>query len=252
MNDWISVCKNRARQWIDFERRRTSDTASYQEYHQRRYDFVVALCARLESRRPAAVLDVGRSPLSLRLQEEFGSVSTLGFAPESDSGGHVAAQTNSLPHITFDLNQAADPDRWPAAGPFDLVVIAEVIEHLVAAPELVLSCLATFCKPGAFIVCQTPNAVAFHKRLVMLAGRNPYERIRCDSRNPGHFRESSKRELVLFGSMAGLECVEHRYAEYFGISGGFVRRVLGGFGMSIIGAVPSFRRGQTIVYRRPL
>jgi SAM-dependent methyltransferase len=168
-----------------------------------------------------------------------------------DSGGHIAGLAVPFPHITFDLNQAADPEQWPAAGLFDLVVIAEVIEHLVVAPELVLSCLASLCKPGGFIVCQTPNAAAFHKRLLLLAGRNPYERIRCYGGNPGHFRESSKRELVRFGSLTGLECVEHHYSEYFEINGSPARRWVGRFAMSILGVFPSFRRGQTMVYRRP-
>jgi len=97
----------------------------------------------------------------------------------------------------FDLNDSQDQRQWRSdLGPYDLIVFAEVIEHLYTAPERVLRFLHSLLAPGGALILQTPNAAALRKRLKLLAGRNPYERIRPDRSNPGHFREYTVAELL--------------------------------------------------------
>jgi len=132
------------------------------------------------------------------------------------------------------------------------VVFAETIEHLTTAPELVLAGLADVLRPGGFLVCQTPNAAALHKRLKLLFGYNPYERIRVDPTNPGHFREYTRAELFEIGRIVGLEIVLHFYKDYFGCEGSSLRQTAALALRLMSRIVPSFARGQTIVYRRPL
>lgn len=81
-------------------------------------------------------------------------------------------------HVSFDLNDSQDPEHPPQVAPYDVVVMAEVIEHLYTAPTLVLTCVASWLVPGGRLVVQTPNAVALDKRVRLLCGRNPYESIR--------------------------------------------------------------------------
>ena len=57
---------------------------------------------------------------------------------------------------------------------------------------------------GGVLVVQTPNAVSLPRRLAMLGGRNPYELIREDATNPGHFREYTAAELRRYAAVAGL------------------------------------------------
>ncbi|MNC88966.1 hypothetical protein D3C83_48490 [compost metagenome] len=78
-----------------------------------------------------------------------------------------------------------------------------------------LSFVASLMSPGARLILQTPNAAALHKRMALLFGRNPYERIREDVRNPGHFREYTLRELADYGAAAGLQIERHFYGNYF-------------------------------------
>jgi SAM-dependent methyltransferase len=154
-------------------------------------------------------------------------------------------------HIVFNLNDAQNVDEIESVEPFDLIVFGEVIEHLYTAPELVLGFLSKLLSPGGLILCQTPNAVALSKRVRMFIGTNPYQRIRINTSNPGHFREYTREELMSIGERVGLRVVMHQYKDYFGCEGGLSRqvahRVLRLFGT----VLPSFRAGQTIVYRRP-
>lgn len=225
---------------------------NYAEYHRGRFEYVVGLCQSLAP--PSAgkrVLDIGRSPLSAMLREAYGDLTTLGFASEEDHGGHVLNDgLSDVAHVDYNLAFAGDPSTWPEAGPFDLIVFAEVIEHLHIAPEFVLLMLRSLLATEGLIVVQTPNAAALHKRLKMLVGKNPYELIRPDVTNPGHFREYTRTELEKLGSRVGLDPVHHEYREYFGCDGSAVKQVAW-IGYRLVTRVaPNLRRGQTIVYTR--
>ncbi len=208
----------------------------YADYHARRMDYVLRASVRLRPDRNTAVLDVGRSVLTDSLKGYYGRVTTLGFP------------CGASDHIVFDLNDSTQGIDTPQR--FDLVVFAEVIEHVHTAPETVLKALRGIMRPGAHMIVQTPNATDLLKRVKMLAGFNPYERIRTDTTNPGHFREYTKRELIQIAHASGFEVVSHQYAEYFGAyGGGLKRKVL----LPILRAVavlwPPLARGQTLVLR---
>lgn len=208
----------------------------YGDYHARRMDYVMRDCARYRPDAATAVLDIGRNVLTDRLKTAYNRVTTLGFP------------CGASDHIVFDLNDAArgvDTNQR-----FDLVVFAEVIEHIHTAPEIVMSALRGIMRPGGHMILQTPNAADLLKRVKLLAGRNPYERIRTDTTNPGHFREYTKRELIEIAHASGFEVVSHQYAEYFGAyGGGLKRKVLLPMLRGIAALWPPFARGQTLVLR---
>jgi hypothetical protein len=121
-----------------------------------------------------------------------------------------------------------------------------VIEHLPTSPAAVLRHLATWLRPGAALLLQTPNAVALHKRLRMLAGRNPLEPIRADARNPGHFHEYTLGELRAAALDAGLEVAGWQTENYFGAGRG--ARAYAALGRAL---PPRLRHGITMWLRRP-
>lgn len=218
----------------------------YCAYHAPRFAYLERLCLRLCPHPASSVLDVGRSEFSYRLATHYSYVVTLGFPLKGKQFGHNERREGGREpdcHITFDLNRSREMDI-PCGERFDLIVFAEVIEHLHTAPEFALHALAELLKPHGYLLCQTPNAVNISNRLKMLAGRNPFERIRVQVANPGHFREYTRAELIDIGRIAELTTVQHRFANYFAIRGPLWRlRLLGGI-------IPSLRHGQTIVYRR--
>ncbi len=111
-------------------------------------------------------------------------------------------------HVTFDLGEAEQPDLWP-----DL----------------------------------TPNAARIRNRLRLLAGRNPFEQLREDSRNPGHFREYTVAELLALGREAGFEPGGWLTADSFD-TGSASNRILRSAGP----LVPrSLRAGITLWLRKP-
>jgi SAM-dependent methyltransferase len=235
-------------------RHSTSEDAAYVAYHAARFAHLLALAQRLKPGRATRVLDIGRSRLTSLLAAAYDDVVSLGMPYETapDFQGYLAPQDGrALRHIAFDLNTLRAGGPLPEAGTFDLIVFAEVIEHLYTAPELVLAAMRAQLAPGGLILCQTPNAAALHKRLTLLAGRNPYERIRVTYGDFGHFREYTRAELCAFGPAAGLAVVSHDYANYFGLGRPTAWHRLADAGLSALSRlVPSFSRGQTIVYRR--
>jgi SAM-dependent methyltransferase len=216
---------------------RQAEWRRYLDYHARRYASLCAVAADLlAGRRAPRVLDVGPM-FEVRLLRDAGAtVDTLGFPHP------LFPPRDGERHVELDLN---DPDRH-GDGSYDLVVAAEVIEHLHSAPAGVLAHLATWLRPGGALIVQTPNAVALHKRARMAAGRNPIEPIRADRANPGHFHEYTVGELRAAAAEAGLEPVGVRVENYFG--GGPAARAYAALGR----ALPrGLRHGITLWLRRP-
>ena len=82
------------------------------------------------------------------------------------------------------------PTESPRAiGEYDVVVMAEVIEHLYTAPSVVLPYLRTLVRPDGVLIIQTPNAAAVFRRLKLLMGSNPFTLINEDTTDPWDFRE---------------------------------------------------------------
>jgi SAM-dependent methyltransferase len=219
----------------------------YIQFHLRRFVFLLNLIAELLDRlnarteAPARYLDVGPHLMTRLADHFFGRrvrIDTLGWEnPRTYDTGRVAR------HFEFDLNDAYDRDRWPEAVEHDLVLMAEVIEHLYTAPEQVLGFLLRYVRPGGYVIIGTPNAVSIQHRLAMVAGRHPYERIRLDRTNPGHFREYTRQELAEVARGAGFSVDRVSYSDYATSSRWAVLR-------AALMLVPSFRPYMTLVLKR--
>lgn len=66
-----------------------------------------------------------------------------------------------------------DADRLPEdAGPFDVILMVALIEHLVD-PMDAMRKIRTMLRPGGFVYIDTPNIAKYTRRLKLLAGRFP-------------------------------------------------------------------------------
>lgn len=180
------------------------DEQVYLRTHRRRYAVLLDLVASLAPRR---ILVVGPSFESALLRERFGdtTVNTLGWLD------HRFPLRGGEQHIELDLNSGDHPELEP----HDVVICCEVIEHLHVPAAPVLRFLATGLAPGGHVILQTPNATALPKRIRMVLGRNPYEPIRDEAGNPGHFHEYTVPELRAAVEDAGLEVTLLVTANYF-------------------------------------
>jgi 2-polyprenyl-3-methyl-5-hydroxy-6-metoxy-1,4-benzoquinol methylase len=204
------------------ERQRTCGEEAalrYKNNHEHRFHKTLEICKQLVPNSYAHVLDVGPSYLTKLLAQEYAKVTTLGLDIANDDGGQRDDCTTSLslPHITFELNTAQYPDRWPKVSQnFDLIVYAETIEHLTIAPEYSLVFLASLLAKDGILLVTTPNAVTIMKRFILLLkGKNPYERIRLFAENPGHYREYTMSELLDIGTRCQLDAVYTKHINFY-------------------------------------
>ena len=217
----------------------------YLRYHVRRFGLLLDRIRRVvqgiqvtDDDHGLRILDIGPGFQTELLRETYPNavVSTLGFA---DPRFCPRAQDH---HYEFDLNNAQYREKWIEIEHHDLIVMAEVIEHLYTSPALVLECVSTWGNEGASLILQTPNACALHKRVRMLRGLNPFELIRDSRANPGHFREYTVDELVTLAPRSGFSVVEYSTHNYF--SGNSIAHALFN---AISGVLPSgLRQGITM------
>jgi trans-aconitate methyltransferase len=225
----------------------------YTAYHAPRFAHVLDTLAHHGLSAESRVLDIGRSRLTELIHERFGcQVDSLGFGPD--------APTPEGRHFSFDLNRSQRREYWRSDLPrYDAIVMAEVIEHLYTAPQLVLAFLRTLLAPGGLLLIQTPNAADLTRRIKLILGRNPYEMIRTDDTNPGHFREYTRAELRQLAEAAGLTVERMQTHFYFdmrfsrhGDDGNHPQPVLGSIKNAIYAVLPApLRWGITAELRAP-
>jgi SAM-dependent methyltransferase len=225
--------------------------ADYLRFHGPRFDYLLQLLAGHVQPRQR-LLDIGWSRLTNRIHEELDvAVDAMGF----DADGPIPSGR----YYHFDLNDCQHSHLCRADLPaYDAIVFAEVLEHLHTSPTLVLQYLSSLLKPAGLLVVQTPNAVALPRRMKMLLGRNPYELIRDDATNPGHFREYTADELRHYGETVGLHAETVASRSYFdfrfahhGVTTGRSHMV-GRIKNAMYPLLPaSLRPGLTAVFRRP-
>jgi SAM-dependent methyltransferase len=193
----------------EFRRRHDDDESlHYLETHRRRWELLLDLVA---SFGPCRVLDVGASyeAEAMRARLPGSTVDSLGWL---DYRYMPRAHEQ---HVEIDLNDLQFPERRPQLARYDVIVLAEVIEHLYTAPAIVLGYLAAALAPHGALILQTPNAAALKKRLQLLRGRNPYEPIREDRLYAGHFHEYTVAELEQAAAAAGLRVDRCTLRNYF-------------------------------------
>lgn len=244
---------------IDFFREREfhDEAQRYVTTHAKRYAFLLEHVSNVRPALaqpdvPVTILDIGPSFLTELLSHSFpqDSILTLGFDSPENRGGHfpLSVHYKKTTHFAFDLNDSLYQDRWIHVPKASLVIMAEVIEHLYTSPMHVLRFVRSLTAPGGYVFIETPNATTLKKRLKLLWGTNPYEMIRENRDNPGHFREYTSQELTTLAEAAGFEVMAVRLSNYHShdsSKSAFSRVVRSLF------SYPNFRRGITLTLKNP-
>ncbi len=225
----------------------SEEHSHYALYHRKRFEFLLRAIDRYNVKgKQARILEIGRGPFTQRLAERFPQqVTTLGYPIVQSQIANIEHLSESqVPHLVFDLIHSLDPNRWIQAGPFDLILFTEVLEHLYINAQMVFLFLRSLLSPEGIVICQTPNWANLNNRLKVILGQNPIRMYGSNLLEPGHFREFTRADMFSIGADTGLRVVEHQFQNYFGSHHWATPY------FDCVGAlIPSLRRGQTAVYQ---
>ncbi|MBX6390621.1 MAG: class I SAM-dependent methyltransferase [Frankia sp.] len=132
---------------------------------------------------------------------------TIDPAEGAAAAAHCAAVvladlTAGLPFAAGEGTPAGDPAPGAAAGPFDLVVLSHVLEHL-ADPAALLAEARRVLAPGGRIAVALPNVLHYRQRAEFLRGRFEYtETGLMDATHLRFFTVTSARRLVESAGLA--------------------------------------------------
>lgn len=158
---------------------------------------------------PARVADVGGGQFAVLLRELRGDEASV-----LDVSAKYADYLRSIgiAHHVCDLLH----DEVPSEG-LDVIVIAEVVEHLSTPPYLALEKLRRALRPGGYMIVTTPNLFRLRNVVRMLQGRDYTARFHYPERGApiGHVMEFSRAHLAWQIERAGFELVRIDYRQFF-------------------------------------
>lgn len=148
------------------------------------------------------VLDVGCGTGSLTQIINHGKFNQV-IAIEPDCTRAEAARSLGLDVRKGEL----DEDFAAENGPFDVIVFADVLEHLPAPAEVLATATAAL-KPGGMIIASVPNVAHWSVRLALLFGRFNYADVGImDATHLRWFTAVTFRRLI---EASGLKIVAER------------------------------------------
>ncbi|WP_342350002.1 hypothetical protein [uncultured Nitrospira sp.] len=110
--------------------------------------------------------------------------------------------------------------------------------------------IAVICVEDELIVWIAINAIALPKRLRLLRGTNPCERIKLNCHNPAHYREYNNTALQQMELTPSLDMVHHEFGNYRPAQSFVLPRSKSQMFALLCRMNPAFCLGQTAVYRK--
>lgn len=142
---------------------------------------------------------------SRRIQQAGNMVTGVELLPEAAE----AARKTGIDVHEFDL----ETPEWPLPpNQFDVVLAGEILEHLVN-PDAFLENIRRHLKDSGSLIVTTPNVASLGRRLLLLAGKNPFlEFSTRDEINGfpavGHVRYFTRETLIRLCAAHGFKPVE--------------------------------------------
>lgn len=193
---------------------------AYGSHDFRRFVYTLGLVNGLEGK----CLELGANPyfttmllerftgLELSLANYFGPLSAGLHAQDVSytdaDNGTKSAKTLSYQHF----NVENDPFPY-ADGEFDVVIFAEIIEHLLNDPCKVLREIKRVLKPGGTLIVTTPNVARLENVARLISGENIYDPYSGYGPYGRHNREYTRHELVTLLQFVGFDVKEHFTAD---------------------------------------
>jgi len=170
----------------------------YISNHARRYSETIGL---IPVDRPMKVLDLGAfAPLTALLKQITPHEYTLHAAPGPERFCEISVGGDLFPVHRFDLEK--EPFPFPDAS-FDMVICAEVLEHLGLDPLFMMSEINRVLAIGGWLLLSTPNIVCTRSALKTLLGYAPYLYSSFTLSTDRHNREYTPGEVASLVGASG-------------------------------------------------
>jgi len=145
------------------------------------------------------VLDIGcyDGTIGSAIARNGNKVSGIDFSKEAVA----LAMKKGIDAYQADIEEDAMPFQEHS---FDVVVFAEIIEHVFDTDAFLEKIKKYLIKDGQ-IVLTTPNLATFGRRLMLLLGRNPLIEVSCHDGAAGHIRYFVKESLCALLKAHGFE-----------------------------------------------
>jgi 2-polyprenyl-3-methyl-5-hydroxy-6-metoxy-1,4-benzoquinol methylase len=118
------------------------------------------------------------------------------LAVEVDAASCEASRARGIETLEGDVVQLLDAGAFSGRGPFDQIMLADVLEH-IPYPAPVLDRLTSLLAPGGSVIVSLPNIAYLRARLRLLAGVWRYEETGIfDRTHMRFFTRATARELV--------------------------------------------------------
>ena len=149
------------------------------------------------------VLDIGSGQFAVLCKHLTGAACDV---LDIDTRSAAALRASGVGFTPLDLSR----EVFRADTAYDLVVMAEVIEHVPTPPYVVLENLAPALRPGGHLLLTTPNLYRLRNVLRLATGRHVFDHFVVPGPDQplGHFVEYSREQLEWHVRRAGLQLVE--------------------------------------------
>ncbi len=155
----------------------------------------------LRDRPPSRVLDLGCADGYLAAELRKAGHHVVGVDVVAAEG--IKSRVDEF--VLADLDQGVPPE---VTGPFDVVIAADVLEH-VRQPEVILDELHGLVAPGGVVLTSVPNFAHWYPRLRVLVGRFDYDRRGILDR--GHVRFFTRRSFERLVDERGWQIARRGY-----------------------------------------
>ena len=193
---------------------------SYGTHDFRRFVYTLGLTSGLAGK----CLELGANPyfttmllgeytkLDLSLANYFGPIPNGLHAQDvnfmAPSSGKASTKQFSYQHF----NVENDPFPYPDES-FDVVIFAEIIEHLLNDPCKVLREIKRVLKPDGTMILTTPNVARLENIARLISGENIYDPYSGYGPYGRHNREYNRHELVTLCQFEGFLVEQHFTAD---------------------------------------